>query len=57
MIIKILICLENLFILIVRGDASSFLETTLLAIWPISVFIPIAVMTAVALPVVTVVPA
>ena len=37
MIIKTLICLENSFILIVNGDASSFLETTLLAILPISV--------------------
>ena len=52
-----LICLENLSVLIVSGDFSSFVSDTLLAILPISVLVAVDVTTANALPVVTVVPA
>ena len=56
-IINKLICLENLSILIVSGDFSSFALATLSAIFPTSVCIPVLVTMAIALPVVIVVPA
>ena len=52
-----LICFENLFILIVSGDASSLDLDTLSAIFPISVLRAIPTTTPLALPVVTVEPA
>ena len=55
-IIKV-ICLENFSILIVNGDLLSSVDVTFSAIFPTSVSIPVAVTTAIALPVKTEVPA
>ena len=55
--IKMLICLENFSTLIVNGDFSSSVLFKVSAICPISVFKPVPITIASALPVMTLVPA
>ena len=54
--ISTLICLENLLILILNGDFSSFTSLRFVAILPISVSTPVPTTTHVALPVITELP-